>query len=65
MQDNTSITSVNLAQNSIGVAGAEALAAMLKVFFVFVFLFFACFSEYSALFWLPPPHLFWLFWVLR
>ena len=54
MQENTSITSVDLADNLIEDSGAEALAAMLKVFFSFLFLF-SCFSEHSAMFWLPPP----------
>ena len=39
MQENTSITSVNLGRNSIKHAGAEALAAMLKVFLLFLLLF--------------------------
>ena len=37
MQENTSITSVDLADNLIKEAGAEALAAMLKVLFLFLF----------------------------
>ena len=53
IQENNSITSVDLADNLIKEAGAEALAAMLKVFFPVLFLF-SCFSEHSAMFWLPP-----------
>ena len=46
------MTSVNLGDNSITHAGAEALATMLKVFLLFLLFvyFFSCFSEHSALF---------------